>query len=81
MLALALPLGLLFGVARFDPRVRSARELERYIGAPVLASVPVYATPRERRGARARAALALILFLSVFAAYALIYWLRVTKML
>jgi polysaccharide chain length determinant protein (PEP-CTERM system associated) len=81
VLALALPLGLLFGVARFDPRVRSARELERYIGAPVLASVPVYATPRERRGARARAALAMILFLSVFAAYALIYWLRVTKML
>ncbi|HEY6986584.1 MAG TPA: XrtA system polysaccharide chain length determinant [Rhodanobacteraceae bacterium] len=80
-LALVVPVGLLFTLARFDPRVRSTRELERYIGVPVMASVPVYATRRERRSDRARGALAILLVLAVFAAYALTYWLRVTKAL
>ena len=80
-LAIALPLGLLFGVARFDPRVRSARELERHIGVPVLATVPIYATPRERRVERTRYALVTMLILGVAAAYALTYWLRMTKTL
>jgi polysaccharide chain length determinant protein (PEP-CTERM system associated) len=80
-LAFIAPLGLLFGVARLDPRVRSARELERQIGVPVLATVPVYATRRENRVQRARYALAILLMLGVFAAYALMYWLRATKAL
>jgi hypothetical protein len=46
-----------------------------------MASVPVYATRRERRSDRARGALAILLVLAVFAAYALTYWLRVTKAL
>ncbi|MBA2079834.1 XrtA system polysaccharide chain length determinant [Rhodanobacter sp. PCA2] len=49
LLGLALPLGLLFGVARFDPRVRSAEQLERLTGLPVLATVPYYATPQDKR--------------------------------
>jgi polysaccharide chain length determinant protein (PEP-CTERM system associated) len=81
LLALALPLGLLFAIARFDPRVRSPRELERYIGVPMLASVPVYSTPRERRSNRARNLLVVLLMLGVIAAYALTYWLRLTKAL
>jgi polysaccharide chain length determinant protein (PEP-CTERM system associated) len=81
VLALALPFGLLFLVARFDPRVRSARELERHIGVPVLATVPVYATPRERGFERTRNALLVLLIIGVLAAYALIYWLRLTKAL
>lgn len=80
-LALVVPFALLFGVARFDPRVRSARELERHIGVPVLATVPVYATPRERGVERTRNALVILLILGVFAAYALTYWLRLTKAL
>jgi len=80
-LALVAPFALLFGVARFDPRVRSARELERQIGVPVLATVPVYATPRERGVDRTRNALAILLVLGVFAAYGLTYWLRLTKAL
>jgi polysaccharide chain length determinant protein (PEP-CTERM system associated) len=81
VLALALPFGLLFGVARFDPRLRSARELERHVGVPVLATVPVYATPRERGVDRTRNALAVLLILGVLAAYGVTYWLRMTKAL
>jgi polysaccharide chain length determinant protein (PEP-CTERM system associated) len=81
VLAVLLPLALLFGIARFDPRIRSARELERRIGVPVLATVPLYATPRERRGERSRQALAILMIFAVFAAYAITYWLRNTKAL
>lgn len=81
VLALAVPMGLLFGIARFDPRVRSARLLERQLGVPVLAVVPVYATPRERKFDRSRYALAVLLLLAVAAAYGLTYWLRLTKAL
>jgi polysaccharide chain length determinant protein (PEP-CTERM system associated) len=81
VLAFAAPIGLLFGVARFDPRVRSARLLERQIAVPVLAAVPAYAVPRERRHDRARYALAILLMLGVFAAYALVYWIRTAKVL
>ena len=75
-LALALPPALLFLFARFDPRVRSARELERYVGVPVLASVPVYATRRERRNEHMRFLLVALLILGVLATYAMTYWMR-----
>ena len=65
-LGLALPLGLLFGIARFDPRVRSAEQLERLTGLPVLATVHYYATPRDRRREHLRN-LALALILAVVA--------------
>jgi polysaccharide chain length determinant protein (PEP-CTERM system associated) len=81
VLALVLPLGVLFLIARFDPRMRSARELERHVGVPVLATVPVYATPRERSVERTRNALLVLIVLGVFAAYAVTYWLRLTKAL
>jgi polysaccharide chain length determinant protein (PEP-CTERM system associated) len=76
LLALAMPPGLLFVFARFDPRVRSARQLERYTGVPVLASVPTYATRRERRNERMRMVLVVLLILGVMAAYVLTYWVR-----
>lgn len=38
----AIPLGLLFLIARFDPRTRSADALARSTGLPVFASVPYY---------------------------------------
>lgn len=81
VLAVAFPLGLLFALARFDPRVRTARALERQIEVPVLATVPVYSTPRERGGERTRYALSILMVLGVAAAYALVYWLRATKAL
>ena len=75
-LGLALPFGLLFGVARFDPRVRSAEQLERLTGLPTLATVPYYATPQDRRRERLRnLALAAILMV-VAVAYLILFWLK-----
>ncbi len=75
-LALAIPLGLLFTLVRFDPRIRSARQLERQTGYPVLASVPLYMTQRERVRQRTRISLAGLLVIAVLLAYALTYWIR-----
>jgi polysaccharide chain length determinant protein (PEP-CTERM system associated) len=73
--AIAVPLGLLFVAARFDPRIRSTTQLER-LGVPVLASVPAYATPRDRTRQRVRMSFVVLMVLAVFAAYLLVYWAR-----
>jgi polysaccharide chain length determinant protein (PEP-CTERM system associated) len=78
-LAVLIPFALLFALVRFDPRIRSARQLERMIGVTVLATVPTYATTRERGRERARAALALLLVVGVLAAFAFTYWIRLTS--
>jgi polysaccharide chain length determinant protein (PEP-CTERM system associated) len=70
-LGIALPLALLFGLARWDPRMRSANQLEALTGLPVLASVPTYANTIDRRTSRARDAVLLLLLAAVAAAYAL----------
>ncbi len=72
----ALPLVLLFGLARFDPRVRSAAQLERATNLPVLATIPIYRTSHDRVRERARTAAAILIILAVGAAYALLYWIR-----
>jgi polysaccharide chain length determinant protein (PEP-CTERM system associated) len=73
--AVVVPLGLLFVAARFDPRIRSASQLER-LGVPVLATVPAYATPRDRNAQRLRMLLAVLIVAGVLGAYLLVYWLR-----
>jgi len=78
-LAMALPLGFLFLVARFDSRIRNVRELERIAGVPVLASVPAYATRGERRREFGRLAISALLLVGLFAAFALTYWFRLTR--
>ncbi|HMM68392.1 MAG TPA: hypothetical protein PKC03_15765 [Dokdonella sp.] len=75
-LAVAIPLALLFALIRFDPRVRSARQLERATGLNVLATIPVYATSRERVRNHARIAVAALIVMGVFAAYGFTYWIR-----
>jgi polysaccharide chain length determinant protein (PEP-CTERM system associated) len=75
-MALAIPLALLFALVRFDPRVRSARQLERATGVSVLATVPTYATARERVRDRARIAIAFLVVVGVVAAYVFTYWIR-----
>jgi polysaccharide chain length determinant protein (PEP-CTERM system associated) len=72
------PMGLLFLLIRFDPRVRSTRQLERGTGLNVLASIPLYATSRDRMRNRARIAFALLVVVGVFAAFAFTYWIRQT---
>ena len=79
VLALAVPFGLLFAAVRFDPRVRSAPQLERLVGTEVLATVPVYATPRDRVRERLRMALAALLVFAALAAYAFMYWTRLAN--
>ena len=47
LLGVCVPLGLLFLIARFDPRARSADALARATGLPVFASVPYYRGPHD----------------------------------
>lgn len=72
-LAVAVPLGLLFVLARFDPRVRSARQLERRAAYPILTVVPPYRTARDRRREFARMAFSASIFVAVLLAYGLVY--------
>ncbi|MCK9538944.1 XrtA system polysaccharide chain length determinant [Dokdonella sp.] len=76
LLGLAVPFSLLFGYARFDPRVHSAAQIERMAGVPVLASIPVYDTPRERRRERRQYLLVALIVLATAAAYVSLYLLR-----
>ncbi|MBS0558351.1 MAG: hypothetical protein JSR27_13175 [Proteobacteria bacterium] len=81
LLAVAVPLGLLFALSRFDPRVRSAAQLERMTGLPVLATIPVYASPRDRRRERARTVFAMLMIVAVAIAYLALFLLRLNKVL
>lgn len=75
-LAFAVPLGLLFGVARYDPRIRSAEQLGRLTGLTMLATVPYYPTGQDRRRqAMQNGMLALIVF-AVLGAYLVVFWLK-----
>ena len=47
--AIALPLGLLWLLVRFDPRVRSPDQLRTAVPVPVLATIPRQVRGRERR--------------------------------
>lgn len=75
-LAFAIPIGLLFGIARFDPRVRSIEQLELAAGQPVLAVVPFYPTLQDQRRQRLERILAVAIILLVVIAYAIVVWLR-----
>jgi len=75
-LSLAVPFGLLFAVARFDPRVRSVGQLERATGFPVLATIPFYPTPRDRRREHLQNMLLVLIVTGVGAVYLLLFWLR-----
>ncbi len=80
VLAIGVPFGLLFALVQFDPRVRSARQLERTTGLVALATVPTYLTGSERTRGRLRIAFAGMLVLAVFAAYVFVYWAKVMKL-
>ncbi|HET9033620.1 MAG TPA: XrtA system polysaccharide chain length determinant [Dokdonella sp.] len=79
LLALAVPFGLLYALVQFDPRIRSARQLERTTGLVVLASIPTFSTARERMRTRLRLGFSGLLVVAVVAAYVLVYWSRVMK--
>lgn len=76
LLGLLTPLGLLFGMVKYDPRVRSARQIERDAGVKVLSTMPVYRTQQRRRQTLRNFGFAAMLFLIVPALYVLTYTLR-----
>ena len=73
MLAIALPLALVFLLARFDPRVRSAHLIEKHGRLPLLGSIPAYPTPRERRRRYASMAISVAMVCGVGLVYALTF--------
>lgn len=76
LLGLLAPLGLLFGVVKYDPRVRSPRQIERDAGVKVLSTMPAYRTQQRRRHTIRNFAFAAMLFLVVPTLYVLAYTLR-----
>ncbi|WP_199099428.1 XrtA system polysaccharide chain length determinant [Dyella sp. ASV21] len=75
-LALAVPVGLLFGLVRLDPRVRSVERLEQATGLAVLASIPFYPTPDDRRREHRQNLFLMVTLAGIAAIYLGVFWLR-----
>ena len=65
VLAVAVPLVLLFGLVKFDPRVRAPAQIEKLAGLPLLGAIPRYPTRAARARGFRRLALASTLFMTV----------------
>ncbi|MCA0394253.1 MAG: hypothetical protein LCH70_09095 [Proteobacteria bacterium] len=70
---IAIPLGLLWLLVRFDPRIRSPQLVETRSRYPLLASIPAYPSPRERRRQLMRMAVAASMVLAVVLLYGATY--------
>lgn len=77
VLACATPLALLFAIVRFDPRIRSASQLERAGLVPFLVAIPLAPSPSETRRRRRRVVVAGAIVAGVFAAYAAAFVIKV----
>jgi polysaccharide chain length determinant protein (PEP-CTERM system associated) len=75
-LAALIPIGLLFGVSRYDPRVRSRELLEYSTGLPVLATIPHFQTPEDDRKRHRRNVLIVLLLLGVAVCYLALFIIR-----
>lgn len=75
-LAALIPIGLLFGVSRYDPRVRSRELLEYSTGLPVLATIPHFQTPEDERQRHRRNVLIVLIVLGVIACYLALFIIR-----
>ena len=73
MMALALPLGLIFLFVRFDPRVRVARQIAQKTSYPLLTVIPTYLTPKERRRQSLKLMAGAAMVCSVFVVYGLVF--------
>lgn len=76
LLGMAMPLGLLFGLVRVDPRVRSLAQLERAVPGASLTRIPFYATAADRRRRRRANVIAVLVVAAVLAAYVATYLTR-----
>lgn len=73
LVAVVVPLGLLFLLVRFDPRIRSVRLLQKHADRPMLTVVPAYRTPRARRTQRNRDIASFAMLLLVVVAYGAVF--------
>ena len=73
-IAIVVPLLLLFAMAKLDPRVRSALQIEHDAGLPVLGVVPAYRT----KSAQARDIRRISMAAAIFATVPLVYGLMMT---
>lgn len=80
-LAVVVPVLLLFGLLKLDPRVRAARQIERESGLPVLGTVPRLLTKRRRSQSMRQVAMASLLFLAVPIAYGVVLTLKLVHAL
>lgn len=69
LLAALVPLMVLFGLVKLDPRVRTPLQIEKLAALPVLGSIPRYPTRAARARMMRRFTLASTLFLTVPLAY------------
>ena len=79
--AIMVPLVLLFGLVKLDPRVRSPLQIEQTAALPVLGVVPAYMTAQRRKRKFNRMALASTLFLCVPAVYGVAYIFKLVDLL
>ncbi|MEO6517758.1 MAG: XrtA system polysaccharide chain length determinant [Pseudoxanthomonas sp.] len=75
--AFLVPMVLLVGVVKLDPRARSALQIERDAALPVLGVMPAYVTPLKRRRMLQRFAFASFLVLLVPVTYGIAFTLKV----
>ncbi len=75
-LACIAPLGLLFALVRLDQRVRSPNQIEALARVPLLVSISFAPARRDRSRQRLRAALAALMVVGVFVAYAAAYFIK-----
>lgn len=71
--AIAVPAGLLWLLVRFDPRVRSPQQIEARSRYPLLATIPAYPSPRERRRQYLQMGTGTLVMAAVLLLYALTY--------
>jgi capsular polysaccharide biosynthesis protein len=69
VLAVAVPIGLLFAIVKFDRRVRTPQQIERLAHVPLLVSIP-YERGRYRSLSRSRDLKVALLIAGVFVVYA-----------
>ncbi|MET0717852.1 MAG: XrtA system polysaccharide chain length determinant [Pseudoxanthomonas sp.] len=72
-IAIVVPLALLFLRVRFDPRIRSASQLQKLSDRQLLTVVPLYRTPRDQRRLRLRQAMSVGVLFVVVLAYGLAF--------
>ena len=76
LLAIAIPLGVVFAIVKFDRRVRSPAQIERLAHVPLLVSIPFEASRHHAR-ARGRSVKVALLVCGVFAVYGTTFLIKI----